>query len=656
MNQYSDRTPKPRKPAPARSPPAPRVAPSSSHPSTNTTISGSDAPFNLGLIGLHQLEILSSASITLDEIAWLQLGSPARAATPDGRVVVGLAPVIYDTGLELLGLAICTGQRSLHVDCASWHAAKDVAQASIEVLESELFTSDKVLIVGFDLQMTAVGIRRDLGKDLMGVDVSSAGLSPGEETRQASTIVQSMFGNKQHQGIAALWQHNSALGHADDHGSEYSSLRAWLAFTCARHSSKWPHILVAKEVDTRRVYQEQIEFFTTAHIIQSRLEALKPRTAKGEFTKATTKPNGEIEIQNAKFSTKVRKDHGQTLRLTTADGQRIDGASVKEARGRKATIFTPGDTKVEQLAEFEIIGRASGTLADSQWQAYMRGALEGTISVYESEHNTRILWYKTRHQRARRAPVVDPAAAALLETSPAADRLNPSQRLAHDAITAPFNRRLDKGSTLLITGPPGTGKTSVISASVRTWLLRHPSPSSLCIYCVTASNVAAKNISESLAASGFNDFRLVIATLSMLSSHNLMENHFFSSLPMGALLIDEASQIRLDEYPHVFNRFKKTLERVAFFGDAQQSQVPQIQSVFQLPHLKVDAFFLDTQYCLRFIDVASGSEEYSGHSTKNVAELDVVISLVQHYYSDKNFKILTPYDAQRNCIETALKV
>ncbi|KAK4694120.1 hypothetical protein P7C70_g8796, partial [Phenoliferia sp. Uapishka_3] len=171
------------------------------------------------------------------------------------------------------------------------------------------------------------------------------------------------------------------------------------------------------------------------------------------------------------------------------------------------------------------------------------------------------------------------------------------------------------------------------------------------------------------------------------------------------------SQIRLDEYPHVFNRFKKTLERVAFFGDAQQlapynsAQIPEIKSVFQLPHLLTDAFFLDTQYrmpslvgdfiskhvynsklhsassvssskeCLKFIDVRSGLEESSGHSTKNVAELQVVLALIQYYYADKNFKILTvssrgaaallilltevlfvqPYDAQRNEIEGALK-
>lgn len=122
--------------------------------------------------------------------------------------------------------------------------------------------------------------------------------------------------------------------------------------------------------------------------------------------------------------------------------------------------------------------------------------------------------------------------------------------------------------------------------------------------------------------------RVIIATLSMLSSHNLMVNSFFTTFPMGALLVDEASQIRLDELPHIFNRFRKTLDRVAFFGDERQreprtlipektelndgffvcpspplfavapynsAQVPQIQSVFQLPHLKADAFFLNTE-------------------------------------------------------------
>lgn len=289
---------------------------------------------------------------------------------------------------------------------------------------------------------------------------------------------------------------------------------------------------------------QQVSFFSAAYAVTTRLEALKPRAAKGEFTQATNTTSGEIEIQNAKFTSKVRKDAQQTIRITTKLGDVIHGASVKEARGRKTTILTPGDEKIE-VAEIDVIGRASGTLADSQWQAYMRGALEvdrqsaeqargpftdplsaeqGTISVYESEHNTRILWHGSRGQRARRARPPDAAAVALLETSPAADRLNPSQRLAHDAISAPFDRKLDKGSTLLVTGPPGTGKTSVISASVRTWLLRHPSPSGLCIYCVTASNVAAKNIAESFAAGGFKDFRLVVS----YDFHNEWHEHRYS--------------------------------------------------------------------------------------------------------------------------------
>lgn len=46
---------------------------------------------------------------------------------------------------------------------------------------------------------------------------------------------------------------------------------------------------------------------------------------------------------------------------------------------------------------------------------------------------------------------------------------------------------------------------------MRTWLLRHPAPSALCIYSVTASNAAAKNIAEGFAAGGFREFRLVVS-------------------------------------------------------------------------------------------------------------------------------------------------
>lgn len=196
----------------------------------------------------------------------------------------------------------------------------------------------------------------------------------------------------------------------------------------------------------------------------------------------------------------------------------------------------------------------------------------------------------------------------------------------------------------VVAGPPGTGKTATIAASVESWIIANPNGG--VIYCCCASNVAAKNIGIALSKIQL-DFRLivsaefhigwheelygglgnklvisnelkarlrpqevskimgnvrvVVSTLSMLSNPNLVQNGLFELYKMSLILVDEASQLRIDQYPHVFDRFRKSLKRAVFFGDDKQlppyqsNTVKEIQSVFELPHLRKDALFLDTQ-------------------------------------------------------------
>ncbi|KAI5480605.1 hypothetical protein MNV49_000301 [Pseudohyphozyma bogoriensis] len=646
---------------------------------------GEPIPFGLDGAGLDSLEVVSTECVTQAEIDWLDLNAKEVGSSDgaDRRALVGIAPVVFDEGHALLGLAISTATRCLFIDFHSWRTNPHFANLTCSLIYPQILTSPTILLVGFDFVKSALEIRRDLQHDICGIDVSS--VLPDAEPKLPAMTVASVFnrGRKGFDGLNKLWAFNSPKGEEEDHGAKWGALRAWLALACARHPSRKEYVMKARELDTRRIGQEQVAFFVKAQRIADRLEGLKPRITKAEFTSAnfSSSRGGEIELRNSKFSTQIRKDSSQFIRITTADGRRINDAKAVKHSGKSTVIQTGGAGDAEMVVtEFEVVGRASGTLSDFQWEKYLREALMGTISVYDSEH--------------------------------------------------------EPGSTVLVTGPPGTGKTSVISASVQTWLLQRPSPSNSCIYCVTSSNVAAKNIAESLASSGFAKFRLlvsrdffeewhehrydlgknlittgqlpptlemteledlmggvrvIISTLAMLSSTNLVQNSFFATFPLSTLLVDEASQIRIDQYPHVFDRFRRTLERVAFFGDAKQlapyqsAQVPEIASVFDVAHLKAGAYFLDTQYrmpskigdfigkhvysgqlksfqgvsqeqdCIKLVDVASGFEESCGTSTRNLGELNVVIQLVQRYYANTSFKILTPYDAQRNEIETALK-
>ena len=66
----------------------------------------------------------------------------------------------------------------------------------------------------------------------------------------------------------------------------------------------------------------------------------------------------------------------------------------------------------------------------------------------------------------------------------------------------------DDNRVVMIHGPPGTGKTTVIAAAVTSfhYANRHHS-----VWIAAQSNVAVKNIAEKLYAVGFRDFKLLVS-------------------------------------------------------------------------------------------------------------------------------------------------
>ncbi|KAF8994646.1 P-loop containing nucleoside triphosphate hydrolase protein [Cyathus striatus] len=312
--------------------------------------------------------------------------------------------------------------------------------------------------------------------------------------------------------------------------------------------------------------------------------------------------------------------------------------------------------------------------------------------------------------------------------------LNPSQMRAAEAMIS--------GTPLVVThGPPGTGKTTTIAAAAKVWDMdRKPA------WIVAHSNVAVKNIAESLFKKRvkfillvskefyeewqentfqifthehlyagvesnlirsdelpgdrvgverlFNGSTIVLSSLSMLSNPAFEINGIFDLVPVERLVVDEASQIRVFEYLHIFVKFQKELLKVCYFGDPNQpppfgiEKAPNIQTIFELKHImsKDTSFFLDTQYrmpiclgtfisrtiyesrlksvheiktsdCLKFVDVGiqHGEETKDGSSWKNLGEVQIVVELIKTYYRHKNFCIVSPYDAQRAAIEKQLK-
>ena len=114
--------------------------------------------------------------------------------------------------------------------------------------------------------------------------------------------------------------------------------------------------------------------------------------------------------------------------------------------------------------------------------------------------------------------------------------------------------------------------------------------------------------------------RVVLCTISMLSTNRLTKCGLTKIVPVQTVIVDEASQIEAGDYLPILAKHKTTLRKMIFIGDDKQCRceeytwmkswntnsgstvpphgqedVPELRSVFEWPHLKQGAIFLDTQ-------------------------------------------------------------
>ncbi|THH13051.1 hypothetical protein EW146_g7128 [Bondarzewia mesenterica] len=187
--------------------------------------------------------------------------------------------------------------------------------------------------------------------------------------------------------------------------------------------------------------------------------------------------------------------------------------------------------------------------------------------------------------------------------------------------------------------------------------------------------------------------QVILCTLSMVSSARFRDAGFTKAVPLTTLIIDEASQIQVGDFVHAFTAFD-TIRKVCFIGDDKQlpphgqEEIESLESIFEKEHLRSSAIFLDTQYRMppqiggfisqhvyddklksnplhpiksatmacHFIDIPDGLEQRNDTSWKNIKEIEASVLLARRFEDEgESFRIITPYDAQRNLLETALK-
>ncbi|KAG2074300.1 P-loop containing nucleoside triphosphate hydrolase protein [Suillus decipiens] len=464
------------------------------------------------------------------------------------------------------------------------------------------------------------------------------------------------------------------------------------------------------------------------------LESLKPTKVVNNVTDGLSiSKAGNVNLECTRFRTRIMKNRDQVIHIETQNGDKLSTMTghAQQIDGRQAFINVKGPVHTSgKVLRVTTIGKEDLTAAESYREFVVLKALQGTITLTHYPFFCSI-W-------APSLKISWPPATGGTSSPPFV--YNPSGTLNHSQYEAVERilSQADRDRVLLIQGPPGTGKTTVIAASVDS--IVKTGHRDRTVWLVAQSNVAVKNIAEKLDKVGFREFkllvsrdfhhdwhehlyerlehcfirsdmlgggpvaierllidtytntktRIILCTLSMLSNPRI--DKIALQVPVETVIFDEASQIEVGDYLPLLQRFQPTLQKMVFIGDDRQlapfgqDDIGKLRSVFEYPHLRKRAHFLDTQYRMplvignfisrhvynqklmtvhnvnnkaacRFLDVKRGQEQKAGHSWINQQEISVVIHLARIYHGQgKQFRIITPYDGQRSTIEKQLEL
>ncbi|KAF7357132.1 Nucleoside triphosphate hydrolase protein [Mycena sanguinolenta] len=593
----------------------------------------------------------------------------------------------------------------------------DSNQSFLKMRDTALaeFLLDGPVFVAFGIGHIALQIHRDIRAHLNNAVELSALCSlssrkNGSPSKLVGTRVSHMANFSK---IDQLWYG----GNEDESSDREVALRAWISALLGEPCEM--QIANSLKVNTKNLMPKELSLLGDL-ILQTdaiRVAALKPKEVPNDFIRAVPTAEG-LKLESARYQSRVRRSNQASLLvtcviMTNASGKEFTGRA-DGVKGRITDIKFHRAALTGELAAVRVVGKEELTNAEKARDEFILFALRGELQVTDSPF-VRLLWFCEPGNHKK-----EPVPSTLRMTATRVSPLNESQKRTLAKMTS---------SMPVVIAHLEPEKTRTISAAAAVWE-DEESPA----WIVAQSNVAIKNIAEKLAqtkvtfkiivskefyvewhehiygsidqflirtneliadergiAYMLNEARIVLSTLSTLSNPGLDHVGIFSLVPVEKLVVDEASQINAFDFMHVFHKFRKSLDKVCFFGDPMQlppygrEQVSELRSIFDFEHLGHLTEFLDTQYrmpipigdfisahvysrrlrsqhdikstdCVAFIDVVKGTETSSALSWKNPEEIQTICHLVRRYHeARKEFRVITPYDAQRAAIELQLK-
>lgn len=178
---------------------------------------------------------------------------------------------------------------------------------------------------------------------------------------------------------------------------------------------------------------------------------------------------------------------------------RFTQGRTTRVNGKSAEIKVGGYIKeTAQILGITTIGREEPTSAEKEREDIVLAVLQGKMSLFTLPIVQKVF----REVSPNVTRTVDPSMLGVVALAGRA--LNNSQTIAVHRITSSD----PDDEVLLVHGPPGTGKTTVIAASV---IQLVNSGQSRGIWLIAQSNIAVKNIAEKLADVDFLDFKILVS-------------------------------------------------------------------------------------------------------------------------------------------------
>lgn len=137
----------------------------------------------------------------------------------------------------------------------------------------------------------------------------------------------------------------------------------------------------------------------------------------------------------------------------------------------------------------------------------------------------------------------------------------------YDEIQVQAIRQALSGAVFLLTGGPGTGKTTIINGMVECWLKLHPDKSRSDIVMVAPTGRAAKQITAATDLEASTIHRLLGLTAEV-TEHDLQGMHF-DTLKAGLIIVDEMSMTSTSLFAALISTIE-TGSQLVLVGDCDQ--------------------------------------------------------------------------------------